>query len=506
MENKYLMNTTQEIPKPPIEAAATAETIRIELADHVDVSQSVIVVNGEPWNGEPIDVHDARRFEIEFSLVDPNGEPIQAGVLDVEGDKEPPVFQINVPDELLLTEDMLLDVRAESEDLARIQFFVDGVEYKKRELVLTPAMREVRVVAHDRAGNTTEQTIQIEPLVQPILHIRGAGIEIEHWRDGFTLWHNGEEKAVDEARLVPGTNTFEIRSDALLEPLVLEPVEYKPEPVTFEASWEDDTLHFALSRPVKTVRWKIGETMYDNVDRVEWGAQSEGQTVRIEAEMTDLDDQVFFASQTVSIPAIQAPLPLPTPKPQPQPQPEPQPDPVDFAAARPVLKPPLDPFKPIEFVATSSLKSEAILEKTFRLDDQKQLDVAWKKEPAIQTPRLEIVDESLVPASGRFASEKVRIVLADTDPARVESIRVNGKAVSKDALEQDRLQQAYFEIDTAPDQYVVDIAYRDADNQIQTLRRDFEVEAPAPKPAWAGGWALLLAPVIWLGRWLWRHV
>ena len=473
MENKYLMNTTQEIPKPPIEAAATAETIRIELADHVDVSQSVIVVNGEPWNGEPIDVHDARRFEIEFSLVDPNGEPIQAGVLDVEGDKEPPAFQINVPDELLLAEDTLLDVRAESEDLARIQFFVDGVEYKKRELVLTPAMREVRVVAHDRAGNTTEQTIQIEPLVQPILHIRGAGIEIEHWRDGFTLWHNGEEKAVDEARLVPGTNTFEIRSGALLEPLVLEPVEYKPEPVTFEASWEDDTLHFALSRPVKTVRWKIGETMYDNVDRVKWGAQSEGQTVRIEAEMTDLDDQVFFASQTVSIPAIQAPLPLPA---------------------------------PIKFVATSTLKSEAILEKTFRLDDQKQLDVAWKKEPAIQTPRLEIVNEALVPASGRFASEKVRIVLADTDPERVESIRVNGKAVSKDALEQDRLQQAYFEIDTAPDQYVVDIAYRDADNQIQTLRRDFEVEAPAPKPAWAGGWALLLAPVIWLGRWLWRHV
>ena len=127
------MNTTQEIPKPPIEAAATAETIRIELADHVDVSQSVIVVNGEPWNGEPIDVHDARRFEIEFSLVDPNGEPIQAGVLDVEGDKEPPAFQINVPDELLLAEDTLLDVRAESEDLARIQFFVDGVEYKKRD-------------------------------------------------------------------------------------------------------------------------------------------------------------------------------------------------------------------------------------------------------------------------------------------------------------------------------------------------------------------------------------
>lgn len=491
---------------PPIvwQPVIEEETITFEWDPALDGHEKIILVNDEVWDGNAINRHSAKQFVIEWIVLDEEGKILHNDKTEIEGDIQAPAIEVNVPDLLMFDQPHTLLIETD-DDVKTITLLIDQEEKEldeNRSFVIDPSMKQIEIVAIDQAGNETVKTIDLLTYEKPVFSKEGRKRTVEGLHEKLQLLHNGKPVTGNEILLEKGKNTFRLVGECLLEPIDLESIDYDPQPVEMNVYWENDQLICSFSKEVLDCMIQVNGQQ-TNSAIMEWKASDQKQTLTINAKVTDQEQNEWEMKQTIVIEA----LPV-------KEEPEPVLDPPVLEPTIPPQVPVLDvlaplpqkqPFLPIVMNNTAAIKDQAVLDKTITIDEQNKVSVEIKEEKIDQKMELQLVDENLIPLEKESDSSKVRIVLKEMK--EIESIQVNGQPIETNTLEKDHLEQWYFEIETEPNDYVVDVVYRDSDQKQATMNSRFSIhekEEKAHSPA-KGMLSFLMAPLSVGLHWLFRR-
>lgn len=494
---------------PPIvwQPIIEEETISFEWDPALDGHEKIILVNEKVWDGNAIDRHSAKQFVIEWIVLDEEGKILHNDKTEIEGDVQAPAIEVNVPDLLMLDQPYTLFIAAD-DDVKMITLLVDQEEKEldeNRSFVIDPSMKQIEITAIDQAGNETVKTIDLLTYEKPVFSKEGRNRTVEGLHEKLQLLHNGKPVTEKEILLEKGKNTFRLTGECLLEPIDLESIDYDPQPVEMSVYWENDQLICSFSKEVIDCMIQVNGQQTDSAI-MEWKASDQKQTLTINAKVTDQEQNEWEMKQTIVIeglPAKEEPAPVPdqlSPEP-PVAQEVPQVPVLDVLAPLPQKQ----PFLPIVMNNTAAIKDQAVLDKTITIDEQNKVSVEIKEEKIDQKMELQLVDENLIPLEKESDSSKVRIVLKEMK--EIESIQVNGQTIETNTLERDHLDQWYFEIETEPNDYVIDVVYRDSDQNKATMNSRFSIhekEEKAQSPS-KGMLSFLMAPLSVGLHWLFRR-
>lgn len=484
------------------------ETITFEWDPAFEDHEKIILVNEEAWDGNAIDRHSAKQFMIEWIIFDNEGKIIHKDKTEIEGDLQAPEIQVNVPDLLMLDRPHNLSIKTD-EDVKKLTLLVDKEEKELDEdqsFVIDPSMKQIEIIAIDQAGNETVKTIDLLMYEKPSISKEGRKRTIEGLHEKLQLIHNGKTISDNEILLEKGKNTFRIFGECLLEPIDLEPIVYDPQPVEMNVYWENDQLICSFSKEVFDCEIMVNEQVFNEQTTMDWKATDQKQTLMINAKVMDEEQNEWEIKQEIVIEA------LPSEKEPSSSQKLPDSEPFVFQEVpqMPVVDvlsplPQKQPFIPIVMKNTTAIKDQSVLDKTITIDEENQISVEIKEEKIDRKMELQIVDENLIPLEKESDSSKVRIVLKEIK--EIESIRVNGQPIKTNVLEKDQLDQWYFEIDTEPNDYSVDVVYRDNDQNQTTMNSKFSIcekEKKEQIPA-KGMLSFLMAPLSIGLHWLFKR-
>lgn len=501
MEEFESMNTAQEIPPRYIEPIREEDTINFSFHETVDKEKSVIRINGELWNTEPLSIHEAKEFIVEFELADKDGQPIHSSELVLEGDTIAPAIRTNVPEKLYYTKEIELHIETD-EDVKEQKIYVND-ELQKGPVRITENTRTIRIEAMDQAGNSTSHTVEVMelPLVQ--IHADGRTLTWTGLGEDITLYHNGEPVTGESILLEQGKHSISVNSPWLLEPVEIEQFEYAPVPVHLSAAWKEGFLNFETSRPVQSAELVIDGKQYDALQPVAWEQTASEQQLSIKAVMKDEEGNVFEQLVTTRIDAKKKEEPVVQAAPILQPPAVVLP--VSLAPALRVEPVAAEPaLQPIVLSSRSSLKNELLLEKKITLDPDKKVSMEISGKKIDKDLQIELANEQLVRFDGNTGSRKVRVILArdDLGPGSIESVAVNEQPIDPATLQKDRLGQLYFEMETEPMEYTIHVTYKDGENKVRSVQNRFTAQEKKEGSS-NHGYALLIAaiaPLVYLIR------